>query len=116
MRFFAVALLLFLAASATCGQAETESAEGQKNRPVRITFKPRAGWPPDSGCVTGTVILRILFKSSGEIGTMSVVKGLPNGLTASAIDAAQRMRFKPAIRDGKFVDSTKQVEFVFAID
>lgn len=88
------------------------------DRPLRIVAKPRAGYPDQSHgsiCIQGTVILRITFLSTGEIGNIAIIKGLPLGLVDKAIEAAKRIQFQPAIKDGRFVSVTKQIEYSFSI-
>ena len=53
--------------------------------------------------VTGTVVLRAIFSMSGAVEDVTVVRGLPDGLTEKAIMAARQIRFIPAIKDGRFV-------------
>jgi protein TonB len=61
------------------------------------------------------VVLRVQFLENGEIGKITVVKGLPYGLTENAIDAAKRMKFEPAKKDGRAVTVLRPVEFSFSI-
>lgn len=63
----------------------------------------------------GTVKLLLLLKADGDIGKISVVKGLPNGLTQEAIRAAKRIKFLPAQVNGSSVDVERMVEYSFAI-
>lgn len=56
--------------------------------------------------VTGTVKLRVECRADGTIGDVTVVEGLGYGLDERAIDAARRMIFLPATRDGAFVAYT----------
>ena len=107
-------LLTFLLFAPVALYAQNDLATREKDRSVRITYKPRASYPPDAGCVVGTVILRIAFLASGELGAISVVKGLPNAFTESAMAAARRMKFDPAVSAGKYITVTKQVEFSFS--
>jgi TonB family protein len=65
--------------------------------------------------VQGTVILRVTFLASGQVGSISPVKGLPNGLTEQAIAAARSIRFEPAKNNGVAQTVTKQVEYTFSI-
>jgi TonB family protein len=44
-----------------------------------------------------------------------VVRGLGHGLDEAAIAAANKMRFKPALRNGQAVDSTAVVHVVFQL-
>ncbi len=85
------------------------------DRDLRILYKPKASWPENTGCFQGTVILRVTFLETGQIGNISVVKGLPLGATDKAVEAARKIKFDPAVRSGKAISSTKQVEFSFSI-
>jgi len=82
-----------------------------------ITSKPRPGYTDAARTanIQGTVILRVTFLGSGQIGSVSAVKGLPNGLTEQAIAAARRISFTPKTVDGVPQSVTKQVEYTFSI-
>jgi TonB family protein len=84
---------------------------------LKITSKPKPSYTDAArnNQVTGTVILRVTFLASGQIGAISTVKGLPNGLTEQAIAAARSMRFEPAKVNGVGQNVTRQVEFSFSI-
>ncbi|MFL6374273.1 MAG: energy transducer TonB [Pyrinomonadaceae bacterium] len=64
----------------------------------------------------GTVILRVTFLANGKVGNISSVKGLPNGLTDAAIDAAKQIRFKSGTVNGVLTTVTKSVEYIFSLD
>ena len=63
--------------------------------------------------VTGTVVLRAVFSSDGQVTNVKVVKRLPHGLTDVAIMAARRIRFIPAQIDGRPVQQYIQIEYNF---
>lgn len=63
--------------------------------------------------VMGTVVLRGVFSSSGEVTGIRAVSGLPYGLTERAIAAARRITFIPAIKDGRFASQYIQIEYNF---
>lgn len=63
--------------------------------------------------VTGTVVLKVVFFSDGSVGKIETVVGLPYGLTEKAIEAAKKIKFIPAVRDGKFVSMWMQLEYNF---
>jgi TonB family protein len=65
--------------------------------------------------IQGTVILRATFSADGRITDIRVIRGLPEGLTESAILAAQRIRFQPALRNGQPVTVHASLEFNFAL-
>jgi protein TonB len=50
------------------------------------------------------VRLRILVDETGSVAKVSVITGLPAGLTDKAIEAVRKIRFKPAMKDGKPVN------------
>ena len=84
---------------------------------MKILSKPRPGYTDAArqNNIQGTVILRVTFLASGQIGSISSVKGLPNGLTEQAIAAARRISFEPAKKDGLGQTVIKQVEYTFSI-
>lgn len=84
---------------------------------LKIVSKPRPGYTDAARTnnIQGTVILRVTFLGSGQIGSISPVKGLPNGLTEQAIAAARRISFEPAKTNGQGQTVTKQIEYSFSI-
>jgi TonB family protein len=84
---------------------------------LQITSKPRPGYTDAArqNNIQGTVILRVTFLGSGQIGSISTVKGLPNGLTEQAIAAARRISFIPKKIDGIGQTVTRQIEYTFSI-
>ncbi|MGH9898589.1 MAG: energy transducer TonB, partial [Pyrinomonadaceae bacterium] len=59
---------------------------------------------------TGTVILRIVFGSNGQVGGIKTIQGLPFGLTENAIAAARQIQFIPAkSKDGHPVPYAMQI-------
>jgi Gram-negative bacterial tonB protein. len=86
--------------------------------PLKILYKPQAAYPQTEGgteCFQGIVRLRVRFLDTGEIRKISVVSSLPFGATESAIEAAKKIKFEPAKKDGKPVTGSKIVEFKFSI-
>jgi TonB family protein len=63
--------------------------------------------------VTGTVVLRAVFSSSGSVIRIRAISGLPYGLTERAIMAARQIKYIPAIKDGRFVSMWFQLEYNF---
>jgi protein TonB len=57
-----------------------------------------------------------LILAAGEtVKHIEVVKGLPDGLTDKAIEVAQKIKFKPARKDGKPVSVWVEVEYGFDV-
>jgi len=85
--------------------------------PAEILSKPTPDYTDSArqARVEGEVLLRVTFAATGEIRILNVVKGLPHGLNESAVKSAEKIRFKPATRDGKPVDSTATVHITFQL-
>ena len=82
-----------------------------------ITFKPGPGFTEEArkNDVEGVVRLRAVLAASGQVVSISVVKGLPDGLTEKAVAAARRIRFTPAQKDGRPVSQYVVLEYNFII-
>ena len=63
--------------------------------------------------ISGTVVLRCVFSSSGVVKNIQVSRGLTDGLTEKAIAAASQIKFIPAIKNGHFVSMYMQLEYNF---
>jgi TonB family protein len=63
----------------------------------------------------GEVLLDVVFTASGQVRVLRVVRGLGHGLDESALRAAQQIRYRPALRDGRPTDSNAVVHIVFAL-
>jgi len=62
---------------------------------------------------TGVVRLTVVFSSTGKVTQIRVVYGLPHGLTEKAVEAARKIKFVPAMKDGKPVSVWMQLEYNF---
>ncbi len=85
--------------------------------PVAVTSKPTPAYTEQARKqrVQGEVLLQVVFTASGQVQVLRVVRGLGYGLDESAIQAAQRVRFIPAQRNGQPVDSTATLHIVFQL-
>jgi TonB family protein len=85
--------------------------------PVEVLSKPTPIYTAEAReqRVEGEVTLRVTFVASGKIEILEVLKPLGHGLDEAAIDAAKRIRFKPARRDGRPVDHTAVLRIVFQL-
>ncbi len=63
--------------------------------------------------VQGSVVLQVVFHANGTISDIRVVRGLPDGLTEKAIEAAKRIRFQPAVKNGSPVSVRGTLDFSF---
>jgi protein TonB len=91
--------------------------QNEVTRKALITFKPEPGFTEDArkNNVTGVVRLRAILHASGGVTGISVVKGLPDGLTEKAIAAARQIKFTPAEKDGHSVSQYVVLEYNFNI-
>jgi len=85
--------------------------------PVEITYKPKPIYTDEARQMKleGEVLLEVSFGANGSLHVNRVVRGLGHGLDEAAVNAANKMRFKPALRSGQAVDSTAIVHVVFQI-
>jgi TonB family protein len=88
----------------------------ETDKKVRLLVKPPPSYIPDARAnkVTGTVILRVVFTSYGTVENIRVIRGLPNGLTELAIEAAKKIKFVPATKYGYPVSMWMQLEYNFS--
>ena len=86
-------------------------------KPVVILSKPDPDYPPEARQlhIEGQVTLSVLFGSTGNLRVLRVVQGLGHGMDEAAMAAAEHIRFKPAERDGRPVDSTALVHIIFQL-
>jgi TonB family protein len=82
-----------------------------------ILYREKAKYTEDARRtgVEGTVVLSVVFNVNGAITHIMVVRGLPDGLTEKAIEAARKIRFQPAVKDGMPVSVRGSLEFTFKL-
>lgn len=83
-----------------------------------LTSKPAPSFTDEAldNDVYGVVRLRAVLSSKGEVTNISVVKGLPDGLTERAIDAVKKIKFTPAQRNGHAVSQYVTLEYYFGFE
>ncbi len=88
---------------------------GPASTPVEITYKPNPVYTAEARSLKleGEVLLEVNFSANGTLHVNRVVRGLGHGLDEAAIAAANKIRFKPALRGGQPVDSTAVVHVTF---
>lgn len=86
-------------------------------KPVVILSKPDPVYPAEARKlhIQGNVILSVNFEASGRLEVLRVVKGLGHGMNQAAIQAAKKMRFKPAERNGRPVNSAATIHIIFQL-
>ena len=88
-----------------------------KTIPAEITFKPRPAYTDEGRRlkIEGEVLLEAVFTTNGEVRVLRIVQGLGHGLDESAIRAAQKIQFKPALQNGQPVDFQAVLHIVFQL-
>jgi TonB family protein len=100
---------------------EKTLAEMQKvesDRKARVIYRVEPEYTPDARekNIEGTVVLTLTIDHEGLPQNVQVKKSLYPSLDQSAIEAARKMRFEPAIKNGQPVSMFISVEFNFAIE
>ena len=85
--------------------------------PAEILSKPTPIYTEEarSKRIEGEVLLEVVFEASGKLRVVRIVRGLGHGLDDAAIQAAEQIRFKPALKDGQPSDSTAVVHIIFQL-
>jgi len=99
----------------TDGPGDRVVTAGQPDERVRLLEKPEPSYTEEARAnkIAGTVILRVVFTSKGTVENINVLRSLPNGLTERAIEAAKKIKFVPATKDGHAVSMWMQLEYNF---
>ncbi len=102
----------------TNSQPKAKSAEPVvKTLPAEITFKPRPVYTDEGRRlkIEGEVLLDVVFSANGQIRIVKVMRGLGHGLDESAVRAAEKIQFRPALRDGHPADSEAVLHIEFQL-
>lgn len=65
--------------------------------------------------ITGTVTVRLVLNANGTVTNATAINSLPDGLTGQAIEAAQKIAFVPAEKDGRKVSQYATIMYNFNI-
>ena len=85
--------------------------------PAEIVSKPNPIYTEEARKLKleGEVLLEVVFEATGKLRVVRVVRGLGHGLDEAAIQAAEQIHFKPALREGQPADSTAVLHIVFQL-
>jgi TonB family protein len=99
------------------GPKIAQADSGPASTPVEITFKPNPLYTDEARRLKleGEVLLDVSFSANGTLHVNRVVRGLGHGLDEAAVAAANKIRFKPALRNGQPMDSTAVVHVTFQL-
>ena len=89
--------------------------QAEVTKKALITYKPEPGFTEEAqrNDVRGVVRLRAVLASNGRVRHIIVIRGLPDGLTEKAVEAARGIRFTPATVDGRPVSQFVILEYNF---
>ena len=84
-------------------------------RKAKITSYPAPDMPKDKRAseVEGQVVLDVVACKDGRITNIEVIQRQPYGTTEAAINAARRVKFRPAEKDGQVVSQRMRFEYSF---
>lgn len=82
---------------------------------IRLIEKPDPTYSDEakSKGIRGTVIIKCVFAANGSVTDIRVIQGAPYGLTEKAVEAARKIKFIPATKDGKNVSMWMMLEYNF---
>jgi TonB family protein len=85
-----------------------------QDRPT-ILYREKAKYTEEArqAKIQGTVALQVIFRTDGVMVVHRVTRSLPYGLTLKAVEAASRIKFTPAIKDGAPISVRGSLEFTF---
>ncbi len=105
------------ASVAVQGFVSRNQAAPARSSEVEILSKPRPAYSEEARRrkIEGEVLVEVVFMASAKVRVLRVVQGLGHGMDEAAIQAAANIRFKPAERDGRPVDSPAIVRILFKL-
>lgn len=85
--------------------------------PIVLVAKPLPQYTPEAKQlrIEGDVTLEVRFAASGQVQVLRIVNGLGHGLDEQARLAAERIRFKPATKNGQPVDQISVIRITFQL-
>ena len=135
LRLIPISVVLVLACCVNfSAQTPTQSSGGIGPGPevpgtkrLKVEAKPDPEGPSIKTDGTCTIVLRAIFSKDGKVTQISFVKTAPEkpkgfsekdikALTLRAIEAAKKIKFIPAVKDGKPVSMWMQLEYNFSPD
>lgn len=83
--------------------------------PIVVLAKPLPAYTAEARQlkIQGDVTLQVRFLATGQVQVLRVIEGLGHGLDEQARLAAERIRFKPATKDGQAVDQVSIIHVTF---
>jgi protein TonB len=98
------------------GEDDKIYAPGELDCRAVMLSRPAPEYPRGRrrGEVQGTVRLSVVLLASGKVGEVRAVRGnLPANFTEAAVEAARRIKFRPAVKGDRWVSQRVAVEYNF---
>jgi TonB family protein len=118
MRHLAIICLLLNFGSGFKPQAaEPVYVPKEVDKKALITERIEPGYTEEAQTrmVEGVVLLSVVLSATGRVTDVTVLNGLPNGLTGKAVDAAGMVKFIPAMKDGRRVSVRVKLAYYFVL-
>jgi TonB family protein len=95
----------------------SNSVASEPYTPVEILYKPRPTYtePARAAQIEGDVVLEVVFTAGGLVLVKRTLSVLGYGLDEQASAAARAIRFRPATRNGRNVDSPATIHIHFEL-
>lgn len=78
---------------------------------ILAKIEPRFTEPARRAGIQGAVILDLIIDTAGRVESVTVLRGLPLGLTKSAVEAVEQWRFEPSV----FNDRPVSVRYILTV-
>lgn len=100
-----------------------QTTPSDSSTPLKVLRKPKPAYTDAArrSRIRGVVSLRVEFLATGEIGEIADVTRRNKeemakfGLTQRAVDAARKIQFTPASKDGQPITVSKTLEYTFSV-
>jgi TonB family protein len=104
-------------ASSGAGGTHVAKVEEPASTPIVVVAKPLPQYTTEAKQlkIEGDVTLEVRFTASGQVQVLRIVNGLGHGLDEQARLAAERIRFKPATKNGAPVDQVSVIRISFQL-
>lgn len=105
------------AAPLSSGRSSPAERPAIQIMPAEILSKPAPLYTREARNlrIEGEVLLEVVLHASGDLQVLRLVRGLGHGLDDNAVKAAEKIRFKPAMKDGQPADSTVVLHVIFQL-
>jgi len=109
--------ILILLLTPLIAKAQPYPVSGDVQAPVPIVHvNPQYPEEARAEHVSGMVVLETVIDHTGAVRDIKVLKGLPHGLSESAVDAVKQWVFKPGTLNGEAVDVVFNLTINFKLD